>query len=171
MSVEKSSISNNFPPEDVHNHNESAKLKQISFDVDFITVPLKYRNSQNGVEPQLNTEINASIYFGLRKDRYHIGYIENPLGIKYREIKHFGFSLGLFTGLGSSAITPTTTNDFINHEYDGIIWNKGLAGIFALNSFTLGVALGFDNLLDRNRSIWIYESKPWLGFTLGLNIN
>lgn len=68
-------------------------------------------------------------------------------------------------------VSPTTTNDQTEHEYDGIVWTKGVAGIFAINTFTIGVSLGFDNLLDQNRTVWIYESKPWIGFTFGLNLN
>lgn len=146
-------------------------LRKNSFDLDFLTIPLKYRRSQGNVQPQLNTELNGSVFFGLRTDQYKISYNTNPLGRWEREIKHFGFSFGVLTGIGSTAVTPTTTNDFTEYEYDGIIWTKGLAGIFAVNSFTIGVSIGTDNLLDENRSSWIYESKPWLGVAIGLNIN
>lgn len=140
-------------------------------DIDFLAIPLKYRLANSGVPAQLNTEINASAYFGLRTDRFSIGYEPSPLGIQERVIKHFGFSFGVLTGVGSTLVNPTTTNDQTVQEYDGIVWTKGVAGIFAINTFTIGVSIGFDNLLDQNRTIWIYESKPWLGFTLGLNLN
>lgn len=68
-------------------------------------------------------------------------------------------------------MTPTTTTNFISTEYDGIVWPKGVAGIIAVNNFTVGVSLGFDNLLDRNKQFWIYESKPWFGLAFGLNLN
>ncbi|WP_294671259.1 hypothetical protein [uncultured Fluviicola sp.] len=47
----------------------------------------------------------------------------------------------------------------MQQEYDGIVWSKGLAGIFAINRFTVRLAFGFDNLPDKNKSTWIYESK------------
>jgi len=136
-----------------------------------LTIPLKFRPMTSGVPGQLNTEINASAYFGLRTDRFTIEYAQNPLGKQERVVKHFGFSFGGLTGLGNTLVSPTTTNDQTEQEYDGIVWTKGVAGIFALNSVTIGLSLGFDNLLDQNRSIWIYESKPWIGFTFGLNLN
>ncbi|WP_114748114.1 hypothetical protein [Pleomorphovibrio marinus] len=152
-------------------HKDIVLLRRNSFDIDFLTIPLKFRPMTSGVPAQLNTEINASAYFGLRTDRFTIEYEQNPSGIQERVVKHFGFSFGGLTGIGSTLVSPTTTNDQTEQEYDGIVWTKGVAGIFALNSVTIGISLGFDNLLDQNRSIWIYESKPWIGFTLGLNLN
>lgn len=68
-------------------------------------------------------------------------------------------------------MSPTNTGGRLPDEYDGIVWSKGVATIFAVNNFTLGLAFGFDNLLDENRRIWLYESKPWAGLTFGLNLN
>ncbi|MGL6268762.1 MAG: hypothetical protein ACRC2O_12600 [Chitinophagaceae bacterium] len=76
-----------------------------------------------------------------------------------------------FTGLGNTFMSPTNTNNTLLQEYDGIVWSKGLAGILAINNFTVGLALGFDYLVDKNRSIWIYQNKPWLGLAFGLNLN
>ena len=169
--VDTSSVIGNYNKESSIDYKEFTLLRKNSFDLDFLTIPLKYRIAREDVPPQLNTELNGSIYFGLRTDQYKIGYEQNPLGRQEREIKHFGFSLGILTGLGSSVITPTTTNDLTENEYDGLIWTKGIAGIFAINSFTVGISLGIDNLMDENRNIWIYESKPWVGIAIGLNIN
>jgi hypothetical protein len=48
---------------------------------------------------------------------------------------------------------------------------KGIAGIIGINNFTLGLAVGFDNLLDKNKKVWVYQGKPWLGLAFGLNSN
>lgn len=142
-----------------------------TFDVDFLTIPLKFRPSQAGVPPQLNTELNGAVYLGLRTDKYIVNYETNRLGKSDRVINHRGFSLGILTGIGNTFMSPTTTDDNIVQEYDGIVWTKGIAGIFAVNAITLGFSIGFDNLLDSNRQYWIYEGKPWVGLTLGLNLN
>lgn len=63
----------------------------------------------------------------------------------------------------------STTNNAIATEYDGLILQKGIAGIVAINKLTIGVSVGFDDLLDRNNKNWIYENKPWFGLMLGLN--
>ena len=169
--VDTTSVTNMYQYKRSNDNESVTYLRKNSFDLDFLTIPLKYRSAREDVPPQLNTELNGSIYFGLRNDQYKIGYEQNPLGKKEREIKHFGFSLGVLTGLGSSVVTPTTTNDLTENEYDGLIWTKGVAGIIAINSFSVGISIGTDNLLDENRAIWIYESKPWVGVAIGLSIN
>jgi hypothetical protein len=68
-------------------------------------------------------------------------------------------------------MNPFVTNNNIQSEYDGVVLTKGLAGLVGVGEFTFGASLGFDNLLDKNRKNWIYENKPWVGFSVGFNIN
>lgn len=155
---------------------KSAKLQHVtfskhSFDVDFLTIPLKYRPPQKEVPPQLNTNVNGALYLGFRTDNYAINYVANPQGNADRNQMHFGFSGGIFTGIGNSFISPTNTSNALQQEYDGIVWSKGIAGIVAVNNFTIGLTFGFDNLLDKNHSVWIYQSRPWCGLAFGLNLN
>jgi hypothetical protein len=152
-------------------YKETASFNKASFDIDFFTIPLKLRPGQKSVPTQLNANLNGAVYLGFRTDKYVMNYTPSPLGKSNRDINHFGFSFGVFTGLGNTFLSPTNTDNALQQEYDGIVWSKGLAGIFAINRFTVGLALGFDNLLDKNKKIWIYESKPWLGLALGLNLN
>ncbi len=152
------------------------KTKQLSlvkrsFDIDFLTIPLKFRFSQKPIPPQLNANINGAFFLGYRTDRYTLNYQMTPLLNPERKITHFGYSVGLFTGLGNTFISPTTTNNILPQEYDAVVWSKGIAAIAGVNNFTVGLAVGFDNLLDRNRGVWIYESKPWIGLAFGLNLN
>ncbi len=150
---------------------QTTSFNKASFDIDFFTIPLKFRPTQSNVPAQLNTTLNAAVYLGFRTDKYVLNYSVNPLRKSERNINHFGFSIGTFTGLGNTFMSPTNTNNILQQEYDGIVWSKGAAGIFALNNFTVGLACGFDNLLDKNSKIWLYESKPWVGLAFGLNLN
>jgi hypothetical protein len=68
-------------------------------------------------------------------------------------------------------MNPWVTRDQITSEYDGIVWLNGIAGIVGFNNFTFGFAISIDHLLDHNHKVWIYQGKPWLGLTLGLNLN
>lgn len=151
--------------------NSKFSLSNESFDIDFLTMPVKFRFATKGVPVQLNSELNASVFFGYRNDRYSIKYITNPLNISKLRITHFGYSVGLFNSIGNTFMSPTNTNDKLQQEYDGIVWSKGLAGIIGVNNLSLGLAIGFDNLLDQNSSSWIYENKPWIGLGFGLNLN
>ncbi|MEQ1733127.1 MAG: hypothetical protein ABL940_05610, partial [Bacteroidia bacterium] len=153
---------------------ETAKnisFSKRSFDVDFLTIPLKYRPKQSNVSAQLNTNLNGAIYAGFRTDRFNVAYNKNELHKLEQVINHYGFSFGIFTGIGNTAVNATTTNNLLSTEYDGVVWIKGIAGIVAINTFTVGISLGVDNLIDSNNNKWIYETKPWFGLAFGLNLN
>lgn len=146
-------------------------LTQKNFDIDFITIPLKFRFAEKDVPSQLNPNINGAVYIGYRTDVYDIDYYKNPLKRSVREIQRIGYSFGIFSGFGNTFMSPTNTFYRMEQEYDGVVWTKGVAGFIAFNNFNVGITIGFDNLLDRNRNIWIYESKPWIGVGFGLNLN
>ena len=167
-----SKISTNLPNELDQYLPLKQRLIKPSLDIDILTALFKVRPQINDVLPtQLNTNFNGNIYVGHRTDIYQIHYKKNPLDIYQRQINHFGFSGGLFLGLGNTALNPSTTTNTVSGEYDGLILQKGIAGILAVNKLTIGVSLGFDNLLDKNSKSWIYENKPWVGLMLGLNLN
>ena len=68
-------------------------------------------------------------------------------------------------------MNPWVTENNISIEYDGVVWSKGLAGILAIDNFTIGLGLGWDYLTDANKKYWIYQNMPWLGLAFGLNLN
>lgn len=156
-----------------HNNftEEVFTLKQNNFDIDFLTIPFKLRFAEKELPAQLKTELSGAIYFGYRTDIFKINYTENPLGKKQRETNHFAYSFGFFTGFGNTEISPTTTNKLVENEYEGVVWNKGIAVTVGVNRFTVGLAFGLDNLLDGNKNYWIYENRPWIGLSFGLNLN
>lgn len=169
--VDTSQIIKSYPETFEGRTLEIPPLWEHNFDLDFLTTPLKFRPAQNGIPPQLNSELNGAAYFGYRMDQYRLSYHKDPLGRSNLQSSRFGFSFGLFTGIGNTAMTPTTTNNHIETEYDGIVWQKGLAAIIGINNFTVGFSLGFDSLLDENREAWVYQEKPWIGLAVGLNLN
>lgn len=142
-----------------------------SFDIDFLTIPIKYRFPSKGFPRQLNANLNGGFYLGYRKDLYILNYAVSPIGISTRSVTHLGFSAGGFLGLGNTFISQYMTGGAVQSEYDGVVFNKGFAAIVALNHFTAGLAIGWDRLLDRNRQYWIYNDKTWVGIVLGLNLN
>ncbi len=144
---------------------------KASFDLDVLTIPVKFRGSQQSIPNQLTSEINASLYLGFRNDLFHINYPLSASGARKRTIEHVGFSFGGLFGIGNSVINSDVSNSVINNEYQGITMTKGLAGIIAINNFTVGLAYGWDHLLDSNQNNWIYNQKPWFGLAIGLNLN
>ena len=143
-----------------------------SFDLDAMTIAMKYRPEVNGVPNQLTTNFSGAVFAGYRIDAYHLNYKRTPLNIYKQSVKHMGYSVGLYAGLGSSLIDGTTLNDPSSSiQYEGVLLITGVALTTAIENLTFGVSLGTDHLLDKYSSQWIYEGQPYLGFTLGLNIN
>ncbi|MES2766849.1 MAG: hypothetical protein V4642_13325 [Bacteroidota bacterium] len=146
-------------------------LSKRTFDIDIITIPLKLRPSVEGFPPQLNTNFNGNIFIGSRYDSYDIDYSRSPIGTLNQEISHYGYSIGGFGGIGTTAMNPWVTQNAIEIEYDGVIALAGISGTAAINDFTFGLGIGVDFLLDKNREFWIYQNQPWLGLTFGVNLN
>lgn len=166
-----SKISTNLPEKMPMSLSIKQQLIKSSLDIDILTALFKLRPPAKNILPaQINTNFNGNIYLGHRTDIYQIHYKKNPLGIYQRQVNHFGFSGGIFAGLANTAMNPSTTNNKISTEYDGIILQKGISGIMAVNKLTIGLSLGFDNILEKNNA-WIYQNKPWFGLMLGLNLN
>lgn len=157
------------------------KLSEISFndnyftthglDIDVIAIPFKYRFPVSTQPQQLSSNLNVSLYGGYRTDYYSFKYRKNKFGQYERNTRHYGLSFGGFSGFGSSPVTPWFTNDMITEEYDGLVWSNGVVVSLGIDRLNLGAALGWDRLLDSNSSVWIYQSKPWLGLVIGININ
>ncbi|GIL23055.1 MAG: hypothetical protein BroJett042_15680 [Bacteroidota bacterium] len=141
-----------------------------TIDVDAISMAFKYRPESFGFPRQLNTNFNGNIYLGYRVDRFWLDFKQTPAGLK-KQLYHRAFTAGAFSGIGSTFVSPWTTRNLITDEYDGFILSRGLAAMAGINNLTVGFAVGWDYLTDVNKASWIYQNKPWLGLSIGLNIN
>lgn len=141
-----------------------------SFDIDVMSVGFKYRPITLNLPRQLTTDFNGNVFMGYRFDRFKIRYRETPVGVK-RSYHHRAITAGGFCGLGSTPITPWTTNNLTTDEYNGLILSRGLAVMIGVNNLTVGLGVGWDYLTDRDKNIWIYQNNAWYGLALGLNLN
>ncbi|MDB5211173.1 MAG: hypothetical protein JWQ30_2000 [Sediminibacterium sp.] len=147
-------------------------FKQQTLDFDVLSILLKYRPAIAGFPNQLNTSIlNGALFLGYRTDRYKLSYQRTAFNLHKRTVNHYGFSYGVFTGLGASRIDPFVTKGALNIEYDGVVNPSGVAAIIGVDKLTFGLTLGIDHLLDKNHAVWIYQGKPWIGLSVGLNLN
>lgn len=160
-----------MPQEKSNLNMNSLVFNHFSMDLDILTILSKYRPTTVGLPGQINSNLNGSVYLGLRNDVYKLNYPKTPLNTYKKQLKHYGFSAGFFTGIGGTTLNPAVTENHISYEYDGAVWSKGLAGIIGINNASLGILIGWDHLLDRNKDFWIYKGKPWYGIALGLNLN
>jgi hypothetical protein len=148
----------------------SLKIYRNTFDIDVLTVPFKIRPSVKGFPEQLNANFDAALYLGRRRDNYEISNVRTK-GESKLHLTGVGYGYGGFIGLGSVTMNPFVTNQAIDYEYDGFVLNGGFAGIYDAKKFNIGLAIGADFLVDKNRRNWIYQGKPWLGVLFGINLN
>jgi len=156
--------------------NDSTQISPIKFskqspDLDITTIFFKYRPSVYNLPAQLTTDLNVALYAGWRYDNYYIRSKTDPLNRKVLKINNFGYDFGVFAGPGTTLICPFTTNNQTSNEYNGMIFQSGVAGFIESDIASFGVAIGFDYLLNNDRNIWIYNNKPWVGFIVGIAFN
>ena len=141
---------------------------KTSADIDLSTILLKYRPSAGGIPRQLSASVNGVFYVGFRKDFFRITSHVSPANVRKSFVRHTGFDFGPLVGFGITPVNPTTTEFRTTQEYDGIVFQKGFAVFGTYENMSVGISLGFDNLLDRNRSIWAFNNKPWIGLVIGI---
>lgn len=169
--LEITPVSANLKPFQMRlNEINKLKLYRYTFDIDVLTVPFKIRPAVKGFPEQLNANFDAALYLGRRLDSYTIENTRKGKSKKTR-ISGIGYGYGGFVGIGSVTMNPYVTNQRIDYEYDGFVLNGGIAGIFDAKKFNLGLAVGADFLVDKNRRNWIYQGKPWVGVLFGINLN
>jgi len=144
------------------------KISEVSVDIDLSTVLTKLRPATGGVPLQANTNLNAIIYLGVKKNIYVIKSRTSETKRTSSFIRHWGYDAGIFAGFGNTPVNPTTTADNITQEYDGLVFQKGVAAFIIIEKMAIGIALGYDNLMDNNSKFWIYNNKPWIGLVLAI---
>lgn len=140
-------------------------------DVDVFTLPFKVRPAQGSLPPQLNSNFNAALYLGKRLDFHRYRWQQVTPTMEVRQLYSRGFGYGIFAGLGSATINDVVTRNQLGFEYEGVVLNGGAAVIYDARIFNVGLALGVDHLIDKNRQLWVYQHRPWFGVLFGLNLN
>lgn len=146
------------------------KLHRHTFDIDLFTIPFKIRPATEGFPAQLKPNFSGALYVGRRQDYYRIKSSQERKLPPVR-LTGAGYGFGGLLGISSVTINPYVTHNQIAYEYDGLALSGGLAGIYDAKKFNLGLAIGTDFLLDKNRKHWLYHGKPWIGGLFGINLN
>jgi hypothetical protein len=150
--------------------NHDQIFSENSLDVDIFIAPFKYRPSVSNFPRQLTTSFNANLFTGFRIDRFRVHKQKKFTGGYKTVVIHRSTGIGLFGGLGTTAVGPWNTNYKTNDEYSGLVISHGAILLIGVNSLTMGLAIGYDRLTDRDKDIWIYQNEPWYGLTIGINI-
>lgn len=160
-----------YPPMVAGPVPEPVVLDQTSFDVDLLSILLKYRPAQGTSQPQLQSQLGGGLFIDRRVDRHILSYPQSAFPRSERRMRHYGLSVGGIIGLGATPVNPWVTDGAVSVEYDGVVFSYGVAVIAAVDRFTQGAALGWDLLLNDDAEHWVFQRKPWLGPVLGLNLN
>lgn len=146
-------------------------LYRTEIDVDVFTLPFKIRPAQADLPGQLNSNFNAAVYLGRRIDFHRYKWQPVTPSFAVRGLRSQGFGYGIFAGIGSASINEFVTRPPVSIQYEGVVFDAGVAAIYDARIFNVGIALGADYLADMNRKTWIYQQKPWFGVLFGLNLN
>lgn len=146
-------------------------LRKRGLDIDITSVLLKYRPSVGGASAQLNSDLNVAVYAGWRHDIFRVQGRTDPIGKRYSQIRNFGYDFGIFAGPGTTVVGPFSTGNIRSDEYSGMVFQTGIAGFLETSMASFGLSIGYDHLLGPDRSVWIYRSKPWIGFIVGIALN
>lgn len=143
--------------------SEKSELLRNSLDMNVLWIAAKFRPGTENLPQTLNTELNINFSVGWRWDRYK--------RMARQSWKNQSLSLGVLGGIGTTKISPSTTNHRTTLEYHAPVAGFGTVLLTSFNTFSYGLAVGTDYLLESDRSIWIYQRKVWYGLTLGIKIN
>ncbi len=160
-----------FPPTKRPSQFKGYSFVSRSFDIDVLTVLFKYRFASTNFPAELNGTFNGAVYAGYRTDNYKLFYKETPLKTQVRKIRHYGYSIGGIMGVGTARIDEYVTLNRLDYQYDGAVVFIGIAAILGFNKINFGITSGLDYLTDRNKDIWVHQGKPWMGISIGLNLN
>ena len=75
-----------------------------TLDIDVLRVLFKYRSRAKGFPPQFNATFNGAVFLDYRTDIYPVRYHATPLHAFNGQINNFGYSAGIFSGLGTARI-------------------------------------------------------------------
>lgn len=146
------------------------RYQTTALDVDVFTLPFKYRFRTADQPGQLEDRPNVGVHVGGRYDlgRYRTVYFRRS---QRSEISTLSVGLGGFVCIGAARVDPFSTLGRVQDDYFGLGLNYGVAATVSVRSVSAGLAVGIEQLTDRNRNLWIYQGRPWLGLTLGVNLN
>jgi hypothetical protein len=147
------------------------KLIKKSLDIDITTILMKYRPAVHGLPAQLTTDLNVALYTGWRTDYYRLHAKKDPLDNQQCDLNSRGFDFGLFAGAGTTYIDANNTIAPVEKEYNGFIFEYGMAVFLETSFVSFGISAGFDYLLSSDRPEWIFHQKPWVGFIIGIALN
>lgn len=143
------------------------RLKFSEWSVSALTVPIKYRFKQKGIDEDFSTAINFNMFIGRSFGKTNFMYrkeVDN-------KINNWKISGGVIIGASTITLVKDNTSEFIgNKEFNKGLFSIGFGGAYSFNNINFGLFYGWDYGIGKSADTWNYNKKPWLGIAIGYSI-
>ena len=150
----------------------SKKLKYLSTSPVFqaLTIPLKVRFGEGSTPYVAEASINFGVAFGWKFTHHEYeNFYHRKTGLFVSsENNHYSITPGVF--VGPAVVELTAQNSNVPDDRNVLSFSYGAMLVFGINRLNIGLALGFDNAVANNDKDWIYQGKPWMGFTITFDL-
>ncbi|WP_139956827.1 hypothetical protein [Flavicella sediminum] len=138
----------------------SLTFRQWSFNA--LSVPLKIRFAD---EVEFSTGANLGALFGYTWGVTKFVFREKVDNESYDS----KFTTGVFLGTDNLEFNYLDENDEEKVQRTALI-SVGMGFLYSYQKFTFGITAGTDLGLGKHTNQWKYNSKPWLGLSLGYSL-
>lgn len=160
-----------FP--ELKNELSSSKLKYMEISPVFqaISTPFKVRPSINDSIPyQVSKSINLGMSYGWKftHKSYNNFYYSDGTYLN-KQTNSISFVPAIFFGPTTVDLKASNTDGKILNDRSVLGINTGFMFVVGVNRFNLGVSTGLDFGIGSDAKNWNYQSKPWIGFVIGID--
>lgn len=148
----------------------SFKFYYGKFSLTGLTIPLKFRK---GVGDELLNPSTLETGFNVNfAPSYRLNWSSfNPkrkfLGAN---LTNYSITVGGLLGIGGTDLKTKTNAPGLLSDRKSTMLTYGGTVIFGLNSFGIGYAVGFDNVLGAGSKYWVYQNRIWHGIVVSVDL-
>lgn len=135
-----------------------------------MTIPLKYRGGVGNDTinpPTLETGFNVNFAPSYRFNWSNFNPSKKFLG---NTLTNYSLAIGTLIGVGGTDLdTKSNSPGLLSNRKSTTLTYGGMI-LFGLNSFGVGYAFGFDNVLGTGSQYWVYQNKIWHGIIVSVDL-
>lgn len=135
-----------------------------------LTIPLKYRKGVGDEAlnpPTLETGFNVNFAPSYRLNWSSFNSYRKFLGAN---LTNYSVTIGGLLGIGGTDLKTKTNSPGLLSDRKSTTLTYGGTLILGLNSFGIGYAVGFDNVLGSGSKYWVYQNKIWHGIVVSVDL-
>lgn len=140
------------------------------FALNALTIPLKFRKGvgDEALNPStLETGFNVNFAPSYRLNWSSFNPSRKFLG---NNLTNYSLTFGGLLGIGGTDLKTKTNAPGLLSDRKSTTLTYGGTIIFGFNSFGVGYAVGFDNVLGTGSKYWVYQNKVWHGIIVSVDL-